>query len=373
MNHDTIELFCGAGGGVVAHTYLLNHTPVAAAEWGEYQRKVLRARQRDGVLPPFTITSDVRQFNGKPYRGIGVVSGGFPCQDLSAAGSGVGIDGERSGLVWEMLRVVGEAEPRFVFAENSPRLRAKGLNRIVMALSVLGYGRCAWGIVSGRDVGAPHIRERMWLLARRGGSAVAGLPVNMPRDGRLWDGRLEVMRRIVPQRRAPTMPTLTAKDSVGMGNRPTPTLWSLSDILGITAKAKRMGITLPTLAATDWKNPYGTQGLLKQLEKRSKPLRDVLPLLEGGRKINPAWAEWYMGWPPGWTDLDPCSPKGVAWWRSLVADGAWWTDEVERAALPRTLPSLDVPNLNARIHALGNGQIPLACSAAFIGLEERLQ
>lgn len=362
---DTVELFCGAGGGASAHYHLLGHTPVAAAEWGDYQQQVLRARMADGSLPRMTLHGDVRAVKGRTYRGIGCISGGFPCQDLSAAGKGLGIDGARSGLVWDMLRIVQEAAPRYVFAENSPRLRAKGLNRIVCALTALGYSRIAWGRVSGRDVGAPHIRDRLWLMAKRvSGPAVASLPVQMPADGFLAAGTMRAVKPWITRQKAPTLPTLTATDAAKGGNRADPTLWSLSDMLGITAKAARLGITLPTLAATDWKSPYGTKGLLKQLAKRSKPLRDVLPLIEGGKKINPQWAEWYMGWCPDWTDL--AETPNVAAWKRMVRVGAWWTDEVEATVLPRTLPNAAAtPHLNNRIHALGNGQIPLACATAF--------
>jgi hypothetical protein len=195
----------------------------------------------------------------------------------------------------------------------------------------------------------------------------------MPRDGMLVGGELRTVKPWVA--RAPkgmTMPTLLTKDAANAGNRPDPTLWSLSDMLGITAKATKMGLTLPTLAATDWKSPYGTKGLMKQLEKRSKPLRDILPFIEGGKKINPLWAEWFMGICPAWTDLTVV-PR-VRMWAKLVKRNRWWTDEVERTTLPRTLLSAgDAPDANKRLHALGNGQVPLTCATAFTVLKEALQ
>lgn len=374
---DTIEVFCGAGGGIQAHAYLLGHTPVAAAEWADYPQKVIRARIKDRSLPPMTLWRDVRDVRAKAFRGVGCVSGGFPCQDVSAAAGdkAIGIDGERSKLVWEMLRIVQEAHPDYVFAENSPRLRAKGLNRIVCALTGLGFHRIAWGVISGADVDAPHLRERLWLLAKRApGRAVTDLPVDMPRDGTLLARQLRPHAAWLPRRKGLGMPTLIAKDAAASGNRPDPTLWSLSDTLGITAKAARMGIkTLPTLAATDWKSPYGLQGLKAQLAKRSKPLRDVLPFIEGGRKINPAWAEWYMGWVPGWTALPEIDVEDRREWASISRAGKWWTDRTEKTFLPRTLPSADgVPDIGARIKALGNGQIPLCAAAAFTILKQAI-
>lgn len=370
---DTIELFCGGGGGVLASHYLLGHTPIAVAEVAAFPLKVLKTRMSQGLLPRAIVVDDVRKVDGTLYSGCGCISGGFPCTDISAAGSGIGIDGERSGLIFEMLRVVGEARPRYVFAENSPRLRLKGLNRIVAALAHLGYGAIAWGVISARDVGAPHIRDRMWLLAKRGGKpVVANLPMDMPRDGSYCAGVLSRHSPWVkPRREGQTLPTLLAKDAAASGNRPDPTLWSLSDTLGITAKAKRHGIVLPTLAATDWKSPYGLEGLKAQLAKRSKPLRDILPFLEGGRRINPAWAEWFMDWPIGWTDLS--GKPDVATWRRQTLAGDWWTDAVEEQVLPRTLATGEgVPDTGARIKVLGNSQVPLAAAVAFTVLRDEL-
>ena len=92
-----LHLFAGAGGGILGGM-LLGHRTVCAVEIEPYCRKVLLQRQRDGILPWFPIWDDVRTFDGKPWRGIAdVVCGGFPCQDISIAGHGAGIEGARSG------------------------------------------------------------------------------------------------------------------------------------------------------------------------------------------------------------------------------------------------------------------------------------
>ncbi|WP_033990214.1 DNA cytosine methyltransferase, partial [Pseudomonas aeruginosa] len=122
-----LALFAGAGGGILGG-HLLGWRTVCAVEFEPYAASVLAARQNDGLLPPFPIWDDVRTFDGRPWRGlVDVVSGGFPCQDISAAGNGAGINGERSGLWREMARIVGEVRPRFVFVENSPLLVRRGL------------------------------------------------------------------------------------------------------------------------------------------------------------------------------------------------------------------------------------------------------
>jgi DNA (cytosine-5)-methyltransferase 1 len=161
---NTFHLFAGAGGGILADL-LLGHNPIGACEIEPYPRDVLLARQRDGHLPNFPIWDDVCTLNGTPWRGsVDVLCGGFPCQDISAAGKGAGITGERSKLWKEYARLIGEMQPRFVFAENSPLLRTRGLGVVLEDLASLGYN-ARWGIIGARSVGAPHKRDRMWVLA----------------------------------------------------------------------------------------------------------------------------------------------------------------------------------------------------------------
>jgi len=160
-----LALFAGAGGGILGG-HLLGWRTVCAVEWEPYPASVLCARQNDGVLPPFPIWDDVQTFDGKPWRGIvDVVSGGFPCQDLSAANQGGdGLDGERSGMWKEMARIIGEVRPRYVFVENSPMLVNNGLSRVLGDFSQMGFN-AKWGIMGADSVGAPHRRERFWLVA----------------------------------------------------------------------------------------------------------------------------------------------------------------------------------------------------------------
>ena len=165
----TGHLFAGAGGGILADL-LLGHQPIFAVEIEDYPRKVLEQRQADGVLPFFPTFGDIREFDGTLWRGtVDVLCGGFPCQDISAAGKGAGITGERSGLWKEYARLIGEMRPRFVFAENSPLLRTRGLGVVLEDLAALGYN-ARWGVLGARDVGAPHKRDRMWVLADSNGS-----------------------------------------------------------------------------------------------------------------------------------------------------------------------------------------------------------
>ena len=170
-----LELFAGAGGGILG-SQLLGHTTVCAVEFDAYARSVLLARQADRTFPPFPVWDDVRTFDGHPWRGIvDVVSGGFPCQDISVAGKGAGITGARSGLWSHMARIIGEVRPRFAFVENSPALLTRGIGVVLGDLAALGYD-ARWTVLGAADVGAPHIRDRLWILATLPDAKHRGIP-----------------------------------------------------------------------------------------------------------------------------------------------------------------------------------------------------
>lgn len=153
-----LHLFAGIGGGILAG-HMLGHRTVAAVEIDKHCRGVL-ARH----FPELPIHDDIRTFDGTRWRGqVDVVCGGFPCQDVSAAGTGKGLEGSRSGLWFEMLRVVREVEPGYVFVENSPLLRSRGLGHVLHGLAELGFD-AEWTTLGAAHVGAPHLRQRLWLL-----------------------------------------------------------------------------------------------------------------------------------------------------------------------------------------------------------------
>lgn len=159
-----LALFAGAGGGILGGR-LMGWRTVCAVERDAYAAQVLSQRQNDGALEAFPIWSDVCSFDGRPWRGIvDVVSGGFPCQDISQAGSGAGIEGGKSGLWKQMARVIDEVRPRFVFVENSGLLVSRGLAVVISDLAEMGYD-CEWNCLSGAYAGAPQSRERLWLVA----------------------------------------------------------------------------------------------------------------------------------------------------------------------------------------------------------------
>ncbi len=157
-----LDLFSGIGGITLAlREWVL---PKTYCEIDRYARAVLLSRMSTGELPVAPIWDDVRTLKGKMLPQTDMVYGGFPCQDISVAGNGAGLEGERSGLFFEIIRLVGELRPSFVFLENVPAITTKGGLRVISEFASLGYD-CRWTIVSASELGACQIRERWFLLA----------------------------------------------------------------------------------------------------------------------------------------------------------------------------------------------------------------
>lgn len=184
-----LALFAGAGGGILGGK-LLGWRTVCAVEIDAYARRVLIARQDDGCLEPFPIWDDIRTFDGKPWRGVvDIVTGGFPCQDISLAGKGAGITGARSGLWTEMARIIRDVGPLGVLVENSPALTIRGLGTVLGDLAAMGYD-AQWGVLGAVHAGAPHIRERIWILANNHGQRLPQLePSGAGQQGRSGPNR----------------------------------------------------------------------------------------------------------------------------------------------------------------------------------------
>ena len=131
-------------------------------EIDDYCQKLLSIR-----FPHTKKFTDVRKVGSHNLEKVDIISGGFPCQDISVAGKGAGIEGERSGLWTELHRVISELRPRFAFIENVPMLTIRGGTRVISDLTEIGYDS-EWQIVGADDVGAWHRRKRIWIVAYPG-------------------------------------------------------------------------------------------------------------------------------------------------------------------------------------------------------------
>ena len=161
---DELALFAGVGGGILG-SLLSGHRVVCAVEIEPYCREVLLRRQEDKTLPPFPIWDDIRTFDGKAWCGkVDIISAGFPCQPFSVAGRQKGKDDERN--MWpDTIRIIREVQPKCCLLENVPGLLNFAYIRQVFGdLAESGFN-CEWDCISAASQGAPHIRDRLWIVA----------------------------------------------------------------------------------------------------------------------------------------------------------------------------------------------------------------
>lgn len=107
---------------------------------------------------------DVRECGAHNLTAVDLIAGGFPCQDISIAGAGTGLDGERSGLWFEFARLIDELRPRYILVENVAALLGRGFDRVLGSLAALGYD-AEWECLPASAFGAPHQRERVFIIA----------------------------------------------------------------------------------------------------------------------------------------------------------------------------------------------------------------
>lgn len=154
-----LDLFSGIGGFSLGLEKTQGFETVAFCEIDEKAQRVLKKHWTDVPIYP-----DVSTLKGSDLGTIDVICGGFPCQDISLAGKGAGLEGERSGLWWEFHRLIKETKPKFVIIENVSALRSRGLDQVLRSLSEIGYD-AEWHCLPASSVGAPHQRDRIWIIS----------------------------------------------------------------------------------------------------------------------------------------------------------------------------------------------------------------
>lgn len=158
-----LDLFSGIGGFSLGLERSGYFETVAFCEIEPFCRRVLAKH-----WPEVPCYDDVRELTAARLAADGIavdaICGGFPCQDISTAGRGAGLAGERSGLWSEIARLVGELRPRFVVVENVSALLSRGLGNVLGDLAALGYD-AEWHCIPASVVGAPHRRDRIWIIA----------------------------------------------------------------------------------------------------------------------------------------------------------------------------------------------------------------
>ena len=332
MEFYTIHLFAGAGGGILADE-LLGFKPIGAVEIELFPREVLLSRQADGLLSNFPIWDDVCSFSinnedTREYiqrlqaiRAKLCICGGFPCQNVSAAGKGGGLKGEKSGLWKEFARIIGEVRPAYVFVENSPLLVKRGLDVVISDLAERGYS-FAYRIVSAQDVGAPHLRKRFW------GLAVSNALLN--REGRVRSGeKVEEDKREVP-------------NSNGE--------YSQEQYIGSSTEEEFVGLAELCQFVSDSMHNRDVQRIWELPEDPQDST-----LVRRGEKIYEVGERWQTQPRMG------RMAHGLSDWMDRSLNQQWFLPD--EFGIPRI--SDNKLNRTKRLKALGNAQVPLCAATAF--------
>lgn len=154
-----LDLFAGIGGFSLAAHWMGWETTAFVERDPECHKRLER------IFPGVPIYDDVRTFNGNDYKhSVDIVCGGFPCQDISAAGKQAGITGERSGLWKELHRIISEIRPQYAVVENVSALLGRGMDVVLADFSEIGYDT-EWRTFSACELGFPHPRERVFIIA----------------------------------------------------------------------------------------------------------------------------------------------------------------------------------------------------------------
>jgi DNA (cytosine-5)-methyltransferase 1 len=158
-----LDLFSGIGGFAIGLEKTNGFQTVAFCEMDPFCHQVLKKH-----WPETPIYDDVKTLTQERLQADGitvdVICGGFPCQDISAAGRGAGLAGERSGLWFEFHRLIKEIKPRYAIIENVSALRSRGLDKVLWSLAEIGYD-AEWHCIPASSIGAPHQRDRIWIMA----------------------------------------------------------------------------------------------------------------------------------------------------------------------------------------------------------------
>jgi DNA (cytosine-5)-methyltransferase 1 len=322
-----LSLFSGIGGlDLAAEAAGIKTT--AFCEIEQYAVKVLERR-----WPGVPIIDDVRKIKGCDWA-VDVIHGGFPCQDLSQAGKQAGLEGERSGLWFEMLRVISEIRPAFVVAENVRGAVNLALDTVQAGMEAEGYAVRTL-LLPAAAFGAPHKRERMFVFGIRKDVADAYAE---RLQGRQEPGSIYAMWKKFSEER------MEWKRERGMPI-------SINDQV---AEVER-GALWPTPSANE--DACGTPN-----GKMQKMLGNNPEVRKEGGSLNPAWVEILMGFPLGWTDVDCDEPEPWPGWPALMGESQYPYEP------PRTVTGC--PNRAKRLKCLGNAVVPAQARPIFEAIRQ---
>lgn len=300
-----LSLFSGIGTTEIA-AHELGFKTAAFCEIDPFAQSILEKR-----FPCVPICTDIRSMKGDEFGAVDVVCGGFPCQDLSVAGRKAGLEGARSGLWFEMLRIVREVRPRYVLAENVRGAINLALDTVTAGLEDAGY-EVRTSLVPACLFGAPHQRYRIFILGIRRDVADALADVQIARlEGACEHGAL------LEQRSQPN----DGESAVGGAS-----LWPTPIVSGQYLK-------------------------LDPTHHRGEGIMTVVKRQGDSGPLNPDWVEILQGLPIGWTAPECDNPAPWPGWPAPPDMGGQYAYEPPRTAT-------GVKNRSARLKALGNCNPP---------------
>lgn len=176
------SLFSGIGGFELG-AKLENINTLWNCEIKPFNRKILNQHFKETYQ-----YEDIRTMYNPQY--VDIISGGFPCQDISINGRGNGINGERSGLWKQMFRICSEVRPKYIIIENSPALAIRGIEQVLSNLAQIGYD-AEWSCIPNCAFSYPHRRERLFIIAYPNGIR----PQSLVQDGRSYDSIFQAINK----------------------------------------------------------------------------------------------------------------------------------------------------------------------------------
>lgn len=327
-----LPLFTGAGGGLLG-TRLLGWTPIGYVERDDYCQRVIAQRIKDGLLPAAPIFGDVRKFlesgAAREYRGFAdVVTAGWPCQPHSNAGKRRGAADEREGWPW-VIETIRQVRPCWFLGENVPGILSTDAGRyfagILRDLAESGYD-ARWRVLSAAEVGAPHKRDRLWLVAHRAGERKRSIPV------RPWR----------PQQAATNFDRVgadVADADSGRSERTQQQICPRGNVAELGGQS--LGNTASAGLSHGRSSQVGRSQPQSQLERPGSDVSDT----NGQGYVQPR---------PIRSESQHASPQ------SRCNGGQWWATEPGLGRLAH-----GVPHRVDRLRAAGNGQVPAVAAAAW--------
>lgn len=305
---NVLDIFSGIGGFSIGLEAIGMQT-VAFCEINPFCQKILKKH-----WPSVPIFSDITTINKEDLKAllpIDIIAGGFPCQDISVAGKQQGIEAKRSGLWKEFARLIDEIRPKYAIIENVANLRSKGLIAVLQDLWEIGYD-AEWHCIPASAFGAPHRRDRIWIIAHPACIGKVGLSVGKeetestpgdccknapdPDCKRCYSGEYNKQRGYLPDNENRQHSETQQEWNIGES-------WT-SEICKVLPDTDQQGLQgcgrfkeISPICSQEQISMYYCSRGFKQWGK--EPLE--VPRLKDER-LNPDWVEWLMGYPISWTD-----------------------------------------------------------------------